>query len=105
MTSPASTSPQSAIDEPSVGRANGDGAARGRHRVVIVGSGFAGLFAARTLRRADVDVTVIDRTNHFLFQPLLYQMATGILAEGDVAPPIRQILRRQRNATVLLGDV
>jgi NADH dehydrogenase len=76
-----------------------------RHRVVIVGSGFGGLFAARALQRADVDVTVIDRNNHHLFQPLLYQMATGILAEGDIAPPIRDILRHQRNATVLLGEV
>jgi NADH:ubiquinone reductase (H+-translocating) len=76
-----------------------------RHRVVIVGCGFGGLFAARALRRADVDVTVIDRNNHHLFQPLLYQMATGILAEGDVAPPIRDILRHQRNASVLLGEV
>lgn len=75
------------------------------HRVVIVGCGFGGLFAARGLRGAEVDVTVIDRTNHHLFQPLLYQMATGILAEGDIAPPIRDILRHQRNATVLLGDV
>ena len=57
-----------------------------RHRVVIVGAGFGGLFAAKALRGADVDVTVIDRTNHHLFQPLLYQLATGILAEGDIAP-------------------
>jgi len=62
-----------------------------RHRVVIVGCGFGGLFAARALRSADVDVTVIDRNNHHLFQPLLYQVATGILAEGDIAPPIREI--------------
>ena len=66
-----------------------------RHRVAIVGAGFGGLHAAQALRRADVDVMVIDRTNHHLFQPLLYQMATGILAEGDIAPPIRDILRRQ----------
>ena len=77
----------------------------GRHRVVIVGSGFGGLAAAKTLRRAPVDVTVIDRTNHHLFQPLLYQMATGIVAEGDIAPPIRDILRRHANTRVLLGDV
>jgi NADH dehydrogenase len=76
-----------------------------RHRVVIVGCGFGGLFAARGLRHTGVEVTVIDRTNHHLFQPLLYQLATGILAEGDVAPPIREILRHQRNATVLLGNV
>jgi NADH dehydrogenase len=76
-----------------------------RHRVVIVGCGFGGLFAARALRHANVDVTVIDRTNHHLFQPLLYQMATGILSEGDIAPPIRDVLRNQRNATVVLGNV
>jgi NADH dehydrogenase len=102
----AAVAPQArAVDAPSRSLAEHDGRPAGRHRVVIVGCGFGGLFAARTLKRADVDVTVIDRTNHFLFQPLLYQMATGILAEGDVAPPIREILRRQRNATVLLGDV
>ena len=76
-----------------------------RHRVVIVGSGFGGLAAAKTLRRAPVDVTVIDRTNHHLFQPLLYQMATGVVAEGDIAPPTRDILRRHTNTRVLLGDV
>lgn len=76
-----------------------------RHRVVVVGCGFGGLFATRTLRRADVDITIIDRNNHHLFQPLLYQVATGILSEGDIAPPIRDILRNQRNASVLLGEV
>ena len=76
-----------------------------RHRVVIVGSGFGGLAAAKVLRRAPVDVTVIDRTNHHLFQPLLYQMATGVLAEGDIAPPTRDILRRHANTSVLLGEV
>ena len=60
-----------------------------KDRVVIVGSGFGGLTAAKALRRAPVDVTVIDRSNHHLFQPLLYQMATGVLAQGDIAPPIR----------------
>ena len=77
----------------------------GPHRVAIVGCGFAGLFAAKALRHAPVEVTVIDRANHHLFQPLLYQLATGILSEGDIAPPIRDILRRQRNARVVLGDV
>jgi NADH dehydrogenase len=76
-----------------------------RHRVAIVGAGFGGLHAAQALRHAAVDVMVIDRTNHHLFQPLLYQMATGILAEGDIAPPIRDILRRQDNAHVMLGEV
>ena len=60
---------------------------------------------AKALRRAPVDVTVIDRTNHHLFQPLLYQMATGIVGAGDIAPPIRDILRRHANTRVLLGDV
>jgi NADH dehydrogenase len=60
------------------------------HRVVIVGAGFGGLFAAKALRRADIEVTVIDRTNHHLFQPLPYQVATGIRAEGDIASPIRE---------------
>jgi NADH dehydrogenase len=75
-----------------------------RHRVVIVGCGFGGLTAAKALRRAPVDVTVIDRTNHHLFQPLLHQMATGVLAEGDIAPPTRDILRHQANTSVLLGE-
>src|SRR5512133_2021920 len=75
------------------------------HRVVIVGCGFGGLFAARALRRAPVEVVVVDRTNHHLFQPLLYQVATGVLSEGDIAPPIRDVLRRQRNARVVLGEV
>ena len=73
--------------------------------MVIVGCGFGGLFAAKALRRADVDVTVIDRTNHHLFQPLLYQLSTGILSEGDIAPPIRDILRKQANTDIRLGEV
>jgi NADH dehydrogenase len=76
-----------------------------RHQVAIIGGGFGGLSAARRLRRADVDVTLIDRTNHHLFQPLLYQVATGILSEGEIAPPLRDVLRDQRNASVVLGDV
>ena len=75
------------------------------HRVVIIGCGFAGLFAAKALRRAPVEVVVVDRTNHHLFQPLLYQVATGVLSEGDIAPPIRDVLRHQRNARVILGEV
>jgi NADH dehydrogenase len=75
------------------------------HRVVIVGGGFGGLFAARALRRDAVDVTLVDRDNHHLFQPLLYQVATGILSEGEIAPPIRSVLRRQRNARVELAEV
>ena len=76
-----------------------------RHHVVIVGCGFGGLAAAKSLRRADVDITVIDRTNHHLNQPLLHQLATGILSERDIARPIRDVLRRQRNTRVVLGEV
>src|SRR3984893_2404837 len=76
-----------------------------RAGVVIVGCVFVGLLPAKLLRHADVDVTVIDRTNHHLFQPLLYQVATGILSEGDIAPPIRDILRDQQNASVVFGEV
>ena len=76
-----------------------------RSRVVIIGGGFAGVAAARKLRNAPVDVTVIDRTNHFIFQPLLYQVATGALAPSDITAPIRWILRRQRNTQVLMGEV
>jgi NADH dehydrogenase len=76
-----------------------------RHHVVIIGSGFGGLFAAKRLKRADVDVTVISRTTHHLFQPLLYQVATGILSEGEIAPATREILRRRKYVKVLLGEV
>jgi NADH:ubiquinone reductase (H+-translocating) len=80
-------------------------AAPRRHRVVIVGAGFGGLFAARARRRAPLDVTVIDRTDHHLFEPLLYQVATGLLSAGAVAPVIRDVLRRHKNTRVLLGEV
>jgi NADH dehydrogenase len=76
-----------------------------RHRVVVIGSGFGGLNAVKKLKRADVDIKLIARTTHHLFQPLLYQVATGIISEGDIAPPTRVVLRRQRNVQVLLGDV
>ncbi len=76
-----------------------------RHRVVVIGSGFGGLFGTKALRRADVDVTVIAKTTHHLFQPLLYQVATGILSEGEIAPPTREILSNQDNARVILGEV
>jgi NADH dehydrogenase len=75
------------------------------HRVVIIGGGFGGLFAARALRRAPVQVIVVDRVGHHLFQPLLYQCATGILSEGQIAVPLRHVLRRQRNAGVGLAEV
>jgi NADH dehydrogenase len=76
-----------------------------RPRIVIVGAGFGGLFAAQALARVDADVTIVDRHNYHLFQPLLYQVATAGLPPSDVAWPIRSILRKQRNATVLLGEV
>ncbi|MCV7079006.1 NAD(P)/FAD-dependent oxidoreductase [Mycobacterium szulgai] len=76
-----------------------------RHRVVIIGSGFGGLNAAKALKRADVEVTLISKTTTHLFQPLLYQVATGILSEGDIAPTTRLILRKQKNVRVLLGEV
>jgi NADH dehydrogenase len=76
----------------------------GRSQVVIVGGGFGGLNAAKALRHADVEVTVVDRRNHHVFQPLLYQVATAGLSPGDIASPIRFILRRQRNVRVLLGE-
>ncbi len=81
------------------------GANKDRHRVVIVGGGFGGLFAAKFLRRAPVEVTLIDRANHHTFQPLLYQLATGILSEGSIAPPLREVLRKHRNVTVELANV
>ena len=80
-------------------------AAGGRPRVVVVGAGFGGLAAARGLARAPVDVMVIDRRNHHLFQPLLYQVATAALSPAEIAQPIRAILRHQQNATVLLDAV
>ncbi len=75
-----------------------------RHRVVIIGSGFGGLTAAKALKRADVDIKMIAKTTHHLFQPLLYQVATGIISSGEIAPPTRMILRHQKNAQVLLGE-
>ncbi|WP_132994199.1 NAD(P)/FAD-dependent oxidoreductase [Gordonia zhaorongruii] len=76
-----------------------------RRRVVIIGSGFGGLFAAQRLKKANVDVTLIAKTTHHLFQPMLYQVATGIVAEGEIAPATRVVLRKQRNSHVILGEV
>lgn len=76
-----------------------------RHRVVVIGSGFGGLSAVQSLKKADVDVTLVAKTGHHLFQPLLYQVATGILSVGEIAPSTRLVLRDQKNATVTLGDV
>ena len=77
------------------------------HRVVIIGSGFGGLFAAKSLGRASdaIEVTLIDRTNHHLFQPLLYQVATGILSEGQIAPATRDVLKKKKNVSVELAEV
>src|SRR2546422_546692 len=74
-------------------------------RVVIVGGGFGGLAAAKALRKTDVRVVLVDRQNHHLFQPLLYQVATAVLSPGQIASPIRSILRKQRHTTVILGEV
>ncbi len=76
----------------------------GAHRVVILGGGFGGLSAARVLRRAPVDATLIDRCNYHLFQPLLYQVATGSLSPANIAAPLRRVLKRQKNTRVLLGE-
>ena len=76
-----------------------------RHRVVVVGGGFGGLLALRLLGREPVDVTVVDRRNHHLFQPLLYQVATGMLSPGQIAPPIRHVVRRSDNVRVVLAEV
>jgi NADH:ubiquinone reductase (H+-translocating) len=82
-----------------------NGSAKGRRRVVIVGGGFGGMEAAKRLKRADVDVTVVDRHNHLLFQPLIYQVAAGALSAGEVAAPHRHMFKRQSNATVLMASV
>jgi NADH dehydrogenase len=76
-----------------------------RHQVVVVGGGFGGLNATHALAKADVDLTLVDRTNHHLFQPLLYQVATGILPEGLVAPALRSVIKKQANARALLAEV
>lgn len=76
-----------------------------RHRVLVIGSGFGGLFAAKALSDPSVQVLMVARTGHHLFQPLLYQVATGILSEGVIAPPTRDIFAGQENTTVMLGDV
>src|SRR5262249_37144030 len=76
-----------------------------RKRVVIIGGGFAGIAAAHALRHADAEVLLIDRRNHHIFQPLLYQVATAILAPAEIAAPIRQLEVKQRNVTVLLAEV
>src|SRR5499426_4683574 len=82
---------------------------RGAHahlpRVVVVGGGFGGLYAARGLARAPVDITIVDKNNYHLFRPMLYQLATGLLSSDEIAAPIRSILRKQDNVTVLMEEV
>src|SRR4028119_1919748 len=75
------------------------------HHVVIVGGGFGGLYAAKALAKAPVKVTLIDKRNFHLFQPLLYQVATGGLSAGDISSPLRAVLSRQKNTEVLMGEV
>ena len=77
----------------------------GARRVVIVGGGFAGLFAVRMLARAPVQVTLVDRAEHHLFQPMLYQCATGIVSEGKIATPLRELLKKHRNVEFMLAEV
>src|SRR4051812_15689390 len=79
--------------------------ASSRKRVVVIGGGFGGLNVTEALADANVDITLIDRTNHHLFQPLLYQVAAGIMAEGLIAPALRHVVRKQRNVEVLLAEV
>src|SRR5258705_9484153 len=80
-------------------------ASRSKKRVLIVGGGFAGIAAARALKRADAEVVLIDRRNHHIFQPLLYQAATAVLAPSEIAAPIRQLAVKQKNLIVVLGEV
>src|ERR1044072_5117571 len=92
----------------STGTVEATGGAAGpkrRHQVVVIGSGFGGLFGTKALKPPDFDVTMTPKTPHHLFQPLLYQVATGILSEGEIAPPTREVLAKQKNAKVLLGEV
>src|ERR1700677_3320723 len=80
-------------------------AALEKKRVLIVGGGFAGIAAARALKRADVQITLVDRRNHHIFQPLLYQVATSVLAPSEIAAPIRQLEAKQKNLSVLLAEI
>src|SRR5262249_37559403 len=82
-----------------------EGGAPRRHRVVVVGGGFGGFFATKALAMGAVDVTLVDRHNYHLFQPLLYQVSTGILSEGQIAPALREVTRNTRNCKVELAEV
>jgi NADH dehydrogenase len=96
-----------AVARPSASESSATTAALGasRKRIVIVGAGFAGIAAARALKNCDADVVLIDRRNHHIFQPLLYQVATAVLAPSDIAAPIRQLAEKQSNVNVVLGEV
>ena len=76
-----------------------------RHRVVVIGGGFGGVRAVQALEHEPVEITLIDKNNQHLFQPLLYQVATGVLSSGQIAPALRSMFRKQRNVRVLLGAV
>src|ERR1700719_2689259 len=76
-----------------------------RKRIVIIGAGFAGMAAARALRKCDAEIILVDRRNHNVFQPLLYQVATAVLAPSEIAAPIRQLTQKQKNLSVLWGEV
>jgi NADH dehydrogenase FAD-containing subunit len=84
---------------------NSTGLQKNFPRIVIVGGGFGGLAAAKALKHTPARITLIDRSNHHLFQPLLYQVATSTLTPGQIAAPIREVLRKQQNSTVMLGEV
>src|SRR6201992_2181254 len=78
---------------------------KGRSKVVIVGGGFGGLYAAKGLANKDVSVTLVDRKNHHIFQPMLYQVATSVLSPGEIATPLRHVLFKAKNVEVILGQV
>src|ERR1700755_1952051 len=94
-----------AVTGPSESAVDGDGSRTTRPRVGILGAGFAGIAAARALKRCDADVILIDRRNHHIFHPLLYQVATAVLAPSEIAAPIRQMEAKQANLNVMLADV
>src|ERR1700755_10422 len=94
-----------AVTGPSESAVDGDGSRTTRPRVGILGAGFAGISAARSLKRCDADVVLIDRRNHHIFQPLLYQVATAVLAPSEIAAPIRQLAAKQKNLSVMLAEV
>src|SRR6201990_2908446 len=94
-----------AVTGPSESAVDGDGSRTTRPRVGILGAGFAGISAARALKRCDADVILIDRRNHHIFQPLLYQVATAVLAPSEIAAPIRQLEAKQANLDVMFAEI